>query len=91
VTEPSIANANQLHGKALSYNNYVDADSALNIMLEYRDVIAATVVKHTNPCGFATGKTLINALSRAWDGDPVSSFGSIICLTRNPTLPPWSS
>ncbi len=56
-------------GKALSYNNYVDAESALNIVLEYKDEIAAAVVKHTNPCGFATGKTLIEALSRAWDGD----------------------
>jgi phosphoribosylaminoimidazolecarboxamide formyltransferase/IMP cyclohydrolase len=86
VTEPSIANAKQLHGKALSYNNYVDAESALNIILEYRDETAAAVVKHTNPCGFATGKTLIDALSRAWDGDPVSSFGSIICLTRKTDL-----
>lgn len=86
VTEPSIADAKQLHGKALSYNNYVDAESALNIILEYRNDIAAAVVKHTNPCGFATGKTMIDALSRAWDGDPVSSFGSIICLTRKPEL-----
>jgi phosphoribosylaminoimidazolecarboxamide formyltransferase/IMP cyclohydrolase len=86
VSYPSIANAEQLHGKALSYNNYVDAESALNIMLEYRDETAAAIVKHTNPCGFATGKTLIDALSRAWDGDPVSSFGSIICLTRKPDL-----
>ncbi|VVB85653.1 Bifunctional purine biosynthesis protein PurH [uncultured archaeon] len=86
VAGPSIANARQLHGKALSYNNYVDAESALNITLEYRDEIAVAVVKHTNPCGFATGKTLIEALSRAWDGDPVSSFGSIICMTRRPDL-----
>ncbi len=86
VTGHSIANARQLHGKALSYNNYVDADSALNITLEYRDEVAAAVVKHTNPCGFATGKTLVGALSRAWDGDPVSSFGSIICLTRKTDL-----
>ncbi len=86
VSGPSIANARQLHGKALSYNNYVDADGALGITLEYKDAIAAAVVKHTNPCGFATGKSLIDALSRAWDGDPVSSFGSIICLTRKPDL-----
>ncbi len=86
VSGPSVANARQLHGKALSYNNYVDAESALNITLEYKDEIAVAVVKHTNPCGFATGKTLIEALSRAWDGDPVSSFGSIICMTRKPDL-----
>ncbi len=86
VTEPSIANAKQLHGKALSYNNYVDAEAALNAVLEYRDSIAVVVVKHSNPCGFATGRTLLEALSRAWDGDPVSSFGSIICMTRKADL-----
>ncbi len=82
VTEPSIANAKQLHGKALSYNNYVDAESALNVALEFRKHIAAVVVKHSNPCGVATGSTLPGALLRAWDGDSMSSFGSIICLTR---------
>ncbi len=86
VTEPSVANAKQLHGKALSYNNYVDAEAALNVVLEYRDSIAVAVVKHSNPCGFATGGTFLEALSRAWDGDPVSSFGSIICMTRKPDL-----
>ncbi len=86
ISEPSVANAKQLHGKALSYNNYVDAESALNVALELKDRIAAVVVKHSNPCGAATGNTLHEALSRAWDGDPVSSFGSIICLTRKPDL-----
>jgi phosphoribosylaminoimidazolecarboxamide formyltransferase / IMP cyclohydrolase len=86
VTEPTIANAKQLHGKALSYNNYVDAESALNVVLGYKDTIAVSIVKHSNPCGFATGKTLKEALSRAWDGDPVSSFGSIICMTCKPDL-----
>ncbi len=86
VTEPSVANAKQLHGKALSYNNYVDAESALNVALEFKNEIAAVVVKHSNPCGVATGDTLPEALLRAWDGDPVSSFGSIICLTRKPDL-----
>jgi phosphoribosylaminoimidazolecarboxamide formyltransferase/IMP cyclohydrolase len=86
VTEPSVANAKQLHGKALSYNNYVDAEAALNAVLEYRNSIAVAVVKHSNPCGLATGGTLLEALSRAWDGDPVSSFGSIICMTRKPDL-----
>lgn len=46
VTEPSIANAKQLHGKALSYNNYVDAEAALNVAIEYKDNIAVAVVKH---------------------------------------------
>lgn len=86
VTEPSIANAKQLHGKALSYNNYADAESALNAALEYKDSIAVVVVKHCNPCGFATGATLSEALSRAWEGDSMSSFGSILCMTRKPDL-----
>ncbi len=86
VTEPSIANAKQLHGKVLSYNNYVDAQSALDVILEFRDKTAVSVVKHSNPCGLATGNTLSEALSRAWDGDPVSSFGSIICMTRKPDV-----
>lgn len=87
ITEPSVANAIQLHGKTLSYNNYVDAESALNVALEFKDGIAVSVVKHSNPCGLATGRTLTEALVRAWDGDPVSSFGSIICMTRKPELP----
>lgn len=87
VTEPSIANTKQLHGKALSYNNYVDAESALNVVLEYSEKIAVSIVKHSNPCGLATGKTLKEALLRAWDGDPISSFGSIICMTCSPDLP----
>lgn len=86
VMEPSIANAKQLHGKALSYNNYVDAESALNVTLEFKDKIAVAVVKHCNPCGLATGRTLAEALHKAWDGDPISSFGSIICMTRKPDL-----
>lgn len=86
VTEPTIANARQLHGKALSYNNYVDAESALNVVLAYKDKIAVSIVKHSNPCGLATGNTMLEALSRAWDGDPVSSFGSIVCMTRKPDL-----
>ncbi len=86
VAEPSLANAKQLHGKMLSYNNYVDAESALNAALEFKDNIAVSVIKHTNPCGLATGKTLKDALSRAWDGDPISSFGSIVCMTRRADL-----
>ncbi len=86
VTEPSIARAKQLHGKALSYNNYVDAEGALNVVLENRESITAAVVKHSNPCGLATGRNLKEALIRAWYGDPVSSFGSIICMSRKPDL-----
>ncbi len=86
IAEPSIANAKQLHGKALSYNNYVDAESALNVALEFKDCNAVVVVKHCNPCGLATGRTLSEALSRAWEGDQMSAFGSIICMSRKPDL-----
>lgn len=82
----SIAKARQLHGKVLSYNNYVDADNALNTILEFRDEISVAIVKHNNPCGLATGKTLREALARAWDGDPISAFGSIICMSRKADL-----
>ncbi len=86
VSEPSVANAKQLHGKLLSYNNYLDAESALNLALEFKDSTAVVVVKHCNPCGFATGRTLAEALPKAWEGDQMSSFGSIICMTRRPDL-----
>jgi phosphoribosylaminoimidazolecarboxamide formyltransferase/IMP cyclohydrolase len=81
---PSIANAKQLHGKEMSYNNYLDAESALGAAhdLKMMKNPGAIIVKHTNPCGYATGKTLKEALENAWKGDPVSAFGSVIALTR---------
>jgi len=80
VSGPTLANANQLHGKELSYNNYVDADNALQTVKELaNDKPAVVIVKHNNPCGLATGNTLLEALQAAWDCDPVSAFGSIIC------------
>ncbi|MBW6471228.1 MAG: bifunctional phosphoribosylaminoimidazolecarboxamide formyltransferase/IMP cyclohydrolase [Methanosarcinaceae archaeon] len=80
VRGPSLANAKQLHGKELSYNNYVDADNALQTIKELgHDKPAVAIVKHNNPCGLATGNTLLAALGTAWDGDPVSAFGSIVC------------
>lgn len=77
---PALSNAKQLHGKELSYNNYVDADNALQTIKEVGNKNpAVAIVKHNNPCGLATGNTLCEALQHAWDGDPVSAFGSIIC------------
>ncbi|WP_338102187.1 bifunctional phosphoribosylaminoimidazolecarboxamide formyltransferase/IMP cyclohydrolase [Methanolapillus millepedarum] len=80
---PSLSNATQLHGKELSYNNYIDIDNAL---LTLKDLSSknpsVVIVKHNNPCGLATGKTLKSAFLAAWDGDPVSAFGSIICVNR---------
>lgn len=80
---PSWSNAKQLHGKQLSYNNYIDADNALLTLKDLNSTDPAVViVKHNNPCGLATGKTLAGAFSAAWDGDPVSAYGSIVCVNR---------
>jgi phosphoribosylaminoimidazolecarboxamide formyltransferase/IMP cyclohydrolase len=73
----SLVNAEQLNGKELSYNNLLDLDAALAIAKSIpRPGVA--VLKHNNPCGAATAKTLAEAVAKAWDGDPVSAFGSVI-------------
>ncbi|MGZ4160990.1 MAG: bifunctional phosphoribosylaminoimidazolecarboxamide formyltransferase/IMP cyclohydrolase [Neobacillus sp.] len=77
----SIANANQLHGKELSYNNINDADAALQIVKEFTEP-AAVAVKHMNPCGVGTGKTGYEAFTKAFAADPVSIFGGIIAFNR---------
>jgi phosphoribosylaminoimidazolecarboxamide formyltransferase/IMP cyclohydrolase len=83
IEGPSLAKAAQLHGKELSYNNYVDADNALQTVKELGNASpAVAIVKHNNPCGLATGNTLLQALKAAWDGDPISAFGSIICTNE---------
>jgi len=87
VTEACVAHAEQLHGKEMSYNNYVDADAALEAARELSDVPAVVIVKHMNPCGCATGASLEEAFDAAWAGDPVSSFGSVIAVTRPVDLP----
>lgn len=79
ATEGTVASAVQLHGKQMSYNNYVDADSALQVVKEVKGENVVAVVKHNNPCGLAAGSTPLDALGAAWDGDPISAFGSIIC------------
>lgn len=69
----------QLHGKALSYNNLLDVDAALNLMADFQDGAPCfAVFKHTNPCGLAIGTDLKNAWDRALECDPVSAFGGII-------------
>ncbi len=82
ASEACIAFAEVLHGKEMSYNNYLDGDAALETAREFSAVPAAVVIKHTNPCGCATGVTLSEALSEAWAGDTTSAFGSIIAVTR---------
>ncbi|MBD1382369.1 bifunctional phosphoribosylaminoimidazolecarboxamide formyltransferase/IMP cyclohydrolase [Metabacillus arenae] len=77
----SIAEAKQLHGKELSYNNIKDADAALQIVREF-DLPAAVAVKHMNPCGVGTGETIEQAFQRAYAADSTSIFGGIVALNR---------
>lgn len=73
----------QVQGKALSYNNLLDADGALMALsLLGGDFPAAVIVKHTNPCGAAFGATAAEAFERAWAGDPLAAFGGIVALNR---------
>jgi phosphoribosylaminoimidazolecarboxamide formyltransferase / IMP cyclohydrolase len=78
---PSILHAKKLHGKELSYNNLLDLDAALSIVLEF-DRPAVSVIKHNNPCGSAVADQLVAAFRAAWDGDPTSAFGSVLGINR---------
>jgi len=78
-----IAAAKQLQGKELSYNNLVDLDACWELVNEFDSSEAAVVIiKHTNPCGAATGATVLEAYRRALDADPVSAFGGVIGINR---------
>jgi phosphoribosylaminoimidazolecarboxamide formyltransferase/IMP cyclohydrolase len=76
-----IANARQLQGKELSYNNIVDLQAAWDLAQEFTEPVCA-IIKHTNPCGAATGKTLVEAYKQALECDPVSAFGGVIGVNR---------
>ena len=76
-----VANARQLQGKELSYNNIVDLQAAWDLAQEFEEPVCA-IIKHTNPCGTATGKTLSEAYQRALECDPVSAFGGVIGVNR---------
>ncbi len=76
-----VANAHQLQGKELSYNNIVDLQAAWDLAQEFDEPVVA-IIKHTNPCGTATGKTLAQAYKRALECDPVSAFGGVIGVNR---------
>ncbi|MFH5804741.1 bifunctional phosphoribosylaminoimidazolecarboxamide formyltransferase/IMP cyclohydrolase [Alienimonas sp. DA493] len=77
----TLAAAEQLHGKGLSYNNLLDLDAARALIREF-DAPACAVLKHTNPCGCAEHEDPVAAFERAYAGDPVSAFGSIIAVNR---------
>jgi len=77
----TLATAKQLNGKELSYNNLLDLDAAQAIAREFAEP-AAVIIKHNNPCGCGIGDSLASAFDRAYEGDPVSAFGSIIGFNR---------
>ncbi|WPA92517.1 bifunctional phosphoribosylaminoimidazolecarboxamide formyltransferase/IMP cyclohydrolase [Providencia zhijiangensis] len=79
--EASIATANQIQGKALSYNNIADTDAALECVKSF-DEPACVIVKHANPCGVAIGDNIHAAYDKAFKTDPTSAFGGIIAFNR---------
>jgi phosphoribosylaminoimidazolecarboxamide formyltransferase/IMP cyclohydrolase len=79
---PALAQAIQLHGKEMSYNNYVDADAAVRAAYDHGDQPTVAVVKHANPCGIAVGADVADAHRKAHACDPVSAFGGIIATNR---------
>jgi len=76
-----IAHARQLQGKELSYNNIVDLEACWDLAQEFESPVCA-IIKHTNPCGTATGANLLQAYQRALECDPVSAFGGVIGVNR---------
>ncbi|MBO4162343.1 MULTISPECIES: bifunctional phosphoribosylaminoimidazolecarboxamide formyltransferase/IMP cyclohydrolase [Micromonospora] len=79
---PGLAQAEQLHGKEMSYNNYVDADAAWRAANDFPDQPAVAVIKHANPCGIAVGADVAEAHRKAHACDPVSAFGGVIAVNR---------
>ncbi len=77
----SVATAEQLHGKELSFNNLLDVDAAWAMVTDFA-APAAAIVKHTNPTGIAAGKDLMEAYQRAFAGDPAAAYGGIIGVNR---------
>ncbi len=90
--EVSLSEAQVLQGKALSYNNMLDADAAwksasdaFHSVNHIENKVAVSVIKHLNPCGLAVTGNIMQSLEMAWAGDPISAFGSIICFSETVT------
>ena len=81
IQENSVATAQQLQGKELSFNNIADTDAALECVKEF-ELPACVIVKHANPCGVALGENILEAYERAYKTDPTSAFGGIIAFNR---------
>lgn len=80
-TVPGLAQAQQLHGRQMSYNNYVDADAARRAAYDHVDPCVA-IIKHANPCGIAVGGDVVTAYRKAFACDPVSAFGGVVATNR---------
>jgi len=80
-TRPGVANAKQLQGKELSYNNLNDTDAAFELVAEFKGT-ACAIIKHANPCGVAVGENLVEAYKQAYSCDQESAFGGIVALNR---------
>ncbi len=79
--EMGIANSEQLHGKPMSYNNFIDADSARRAAFDFVEP-AVAIIKHANPCGIASGLDIEEAYLKAHSTDPVSAFGGVVAANR---------
>ncbi|HXT46643.1 MAG TPA: bifunctional phosphoribosylaminoimidazolecarboxamide formyltransferase/IMP cyclohydrolase, partial [Pseudonocardiaceae bacterium] len=84
-TPGGLAHAEQLHGKEMSYNNYVDTDAALRAAHDHKDPCVA-IIKHANPCGIAVGADIASAHRKAHACDPISAFGGVIAANREVDL-----
>jgi phosphoribosylaminoimidazolecarboxamide formyltransferase/IMP cyclohydrolase len=82
----TLTNSIKLQGKDLSYNNILDADSALRSVLEFNEDPACVIVKHLSPCGIAIADTIIDAYEKALSSDSLSAFGGVVALNREITL-----
>lgn len=83
TTPTGWAGATKLQGKELSYNNLIDLEAARQLIVEFKDTPAATIIKHTNPCGVALGNSLAEAYEKAFNADSVSAFGGIVALNNS--------
>lgn len=80
----SLGSAQVVQGKAMSYNNYLDADAAYNTLLELNSTLtglySTVIIKHGNPCGVSSSTNELESFLNAWNGDPISAFGSVIAV-----------
>jgi phosphoribosylaminoimidazolecarboxamide formyltransferase/IMP cyclohydrolase len=81
----SLAHAEQVHGKEMSYNNYVDTDAAWRAARDHGDTPTVAIIKHANPCGIAVGADLAVAYRKAFACDPVSAYGGVVAVNGTVT------